>query len=539
MNSSPAEAIRPVNARHRPMVAAASLVLLGLVLALVLFASLRSPLKDDIAWLLYVAHRWMAGRELYVDVIEVNPPLIVWISAAPLRIAYWLGADPKFVALPGFIVVVLALGWWAASLLKRQGGLFADRVPVFAAIGSVLLLVPASDLGQREHLLVAAMLPYLVLFAGSLDRLRPPLRSAIVAGVLAGLGCALKPRYAGVFVVLEGIALLHGMRPWRALPIAAALSMAGYGLVVAVFCPAYLRRAVPLALALYGATDVPFLDLLQKSAVILAGEGVAAVLLWLRWRHLPERRLLLCLIAFAVTSSVICLVDGKDWFYHRLPANVAVVLALLLWAASSIAHRRHGTWSARFLLAMGGLAMLIFAIGTFQRVEPELAEAVQPGTTVEARLEQLLRREHARTYVALSEWLALGFPVVNNTGVIWASRFDSMWALKGELWRAHFDPAVTREWPVARWVVNDFIAGCPDIAVVDTRTEINYIAVLSQFDPSFTQVWSRYRKIDELDGLVVYKRAKGGCVDPSRTAQWPVIPGPSGSAAPPEAPPPP
>ena len=44
---------------------------------------------------------------------------------------------------------------------------------MFAAIGTVLLVVPAGDLGQREHLLVAAILPYLVLFARSLDGERP------------------------------------------------------------------------------------------------------------------------------------------------------------------------------------------------------------------------------------------------------------------------------------------------------------------------------------------------------------------------------
>ena len=75
---------------------------------------------------------------------------------------------------------------------------------MFAAIGTVLLVVPAGELGQREHLLVAAILPYLVLFARSLDGDRPARRDAIIAGVLAGLGCALKPRYAGVFLVLEG-----------------------------------------------------------------------------------------------------------------------------------------------------------------------------------------------------------------------------------------------------------------------------------------------------------------------------------------------
>ena len=72
-------ALRPVQLPHRPVVSAISLVLLASVLGAVLFIALRSPLKDDIAWLLYVARRWLAGRELYIDVVEVNPPLIVWI----------------------------------------------------------------------------------------------------------------------------------------------------------------------------------------------------------------------------------------------------------------------------------------------------------------------------------------------------------------------------------------------------------------------------------------------------------------------------
>jgi hypothetical protein len=286
-----------------------------------------------------------------------------------------------------------------------------------------------------------------------------------------------------------------------------------------VVCPAYLQRAVPLALALYGATDVPFSALLQKSALVLTGEAAAALLLWLRWRHLPERSVVLSLIVFAVTSSVICFVDGKDWFYHRLPANVAVALALSLWAAASFVHRRNATRSTRLLLAMGGLAVLTFGITTFARMEPEVAEAVQPQDTTEARLEQLVRQHHARTYIAFSEWIALGFPVVNNTGVSWASRFDSMWALKGELWRAHFDPRTAREWPVARWVAHDFITGCPDLAVVDTREGVNYIEVLSGADPAFARAWSRYRQIDMFNGLAIYERGKGGCIDAWVAAQ--------------------
>ncbi len=515
MNQVNVRVFEPASPARRMTVAVASTLFLSVVMSVVLFAAMRTPLKDDIAWLLYVARRWMAGRELYVDLVEVNPPLIVWLSAIPIQLGAWSGVDPQKIAMPFFVASVLGCGWWAAVLLRSRGGMFADRLPVFAAIGSMLLIVPGGDLGQREHLLVAAMLPYLALYAGSLDGRHAKWPTSLGVGFVAGVGCALKPQYAGVIAALEGVALLRGLRPWRVMPIMTATTMAAYGLAVALICPAYLGRAVPLALAIYGGTDVSFVRLLQESAVLIGGEAVAILL----WRHarrdLPERNLLLAIMVFAVASTVVCFVDGKDWFYHRLPATIATILALLCWAMSSWLHRRSETRGLGFPMALAGIAATVFCVTAFQRLEPEVALAVQPEITTVQKLEQIVRREHARTYIAFSQWIALGFPVVNNTGVAWASRFDSMWALQGELWRARFDPAATKEFPVARWVAHDFIAGCPDLAVVDTRPGApDYIGVIGKADPAFGRVWTRYTKIAVLDGLTIYHRGRAGCIDP-------------------------
>ena len=490
------------------------LTILGFVLVIVMFTALRSPLKDDIAWLLYVARSWMAGRELYVDVVEVNPPLIVWISAIPMELSLWFDVPTKFVALPSFIAVVLGCAWWTADLMRRQGGLFADRLATFSVIGVILLILPAGEVGQREHLLVALTLPYIAVFAGELAGHRPRVRDAALAGILAAIGCAMKPRYVGVAIAFELIALLHGLRPWRVLPLAGGLSIAAYAGAVALFSPAYINWAVPMALALYGATDVSLWQLFVESAALIGGELVVTGLLVMRWNQLRDRWLILILLVFAWISSAICFLDGKDWYYHRIPATVATVLALLCWAGSALANRHHVAHRARMPLAIAGLVLLILFFGSLRRFEPQVVQAVEPETTAVSRLEDIVRREKARSYLAFSEWIALGFPVVNNTGVTWASRFDSMWALKGELWRARFDPQTSRDWPVARWVVNDFITGCPDIAVVDTREDTDYIAVLSKADPAFERVWSRYRRIDAFDGLIVYKRTRGGCIDP-------------------------
>src|SRR5215470_15728336 len=173
-----------------------SLALLPLLGALgfVLVTTLGSPLKDDVAWLLYVAQQWLTGRQLYVDLIEVNPPMIVWILALPAALSAALGIAAKFIAVPFFAACVLGSAGWCAKLLRGYRPVGAAPVPLFAIVGTVLLVLPGAEFGQREHLLVAAALPYLCIFACSLDGRNTRPIDEIIAGVLAGIGCALKPQ---------------------------------------------------------------------------------------------------------------------------------------------------------------------------------------------------------------------------------------------------------------------------------------------------------------------------------------------------------
>jgi len=138
------------------------------------------------------------------------------------------------------------------------------------------------------------------------------------------------------------------------------------------------------------------------------------------------------------------------------------LLALICWVASALLHRRATARRGYVPVVLAGIAFVVFLVAAFQRLEPQMALAVEPEQGTVVKLERLIRKQKARTYIAFSEWIALGFPVVNNTGVAWASRFDSMWALKGELWRVRFDAAGAKEWPIRRWVAHDFIVGCPD-----------------------------------------------------------------------------
>ena len=502
------------------------LLVLATVLALVLVTDLRSPEKDDVAWLLYVARKWLAGQRLYDDLVEVNPPLIVWLYAIPAWIAGALSVPPKWVAIPSFAAMVLGTAWWTVSLLHGRAAIFARRIPAFAALGSVLLILPGVEFGQREHLMIAALLPYLAATAIWLSGESLPRRQAILIGIVAGLGCALKPTFALALALPEIVGWLRGRPILRAASLSGAAAALLYAAGVAVFCPAYLDRAVPLALALYGGTDTPLPALMVSAEALLVGIAVLGVIWsasYVRDRKLPpdpQVRLLaalhIVLTCFAVGATLVYFQAGKNWFYHRIPAIVAIVLALMIWAvdrlptllqsANPVLRRR-----AMACAVMASLSMAFFVKGQVELMGPWIAAAVEPNISTEVRLERIIRHEHARTYLAFSEWIGLGFPVVDNTGVVWTSRFDSMWALRGELWRARHDGRDPKAWPIRQWVAKDFVKGCPDIVVVDSRSGINFVGVLVASDSTFAKAWTRYHQIAAFDGLQVLKRQGPSC----------------------------
>ena len=502
--------------RHRPRAAAvAPLAAVLAALALALFAALRTPLKDDVAWLLFLAERWLDGAVLYADLIEINPPLIVWISALPVLLARAAGLPVLAVAPVVFAALVLGCAWWAAGILARRG-VYADRTAAFSVIGCVLLVLPATEFGQREHLLAAAALPYLALRTAAPPGSGPGRLEAVAVGVLAGLCCALKPWFAVAFALVEAVALVGGGRLAWEVALGAAATGAAFVAAVLLLYPDYLGSVVPLAAALYGEGDPAPAEVLRDSAGLLAGGGAAAALWLAQRRRMARGAAMGTLLVFAAGAAVAFLLQGKGWFYHRLPATAAAVLALLVWAADPRLGplRRRGI---AFAVAVAATLVLVRAPAVqFARSVKNAAVSAR-GT--DGRLVGLVRAEGARSYVAFSRSLDLNFPLVNETGVAYASRFASTWALYGVQARAGA-PGLP---PVARWMAADFLAVRPDLVVVDDSDGLDYLGLLGAADPRFAAAIAEYRQIAAFDDLRVFRRAAGdhvvGCGTPlPRTA---------------------
>jgi hypothetical protein len=89
-------------------------VLMALVFAVAVLLRQIIPLNTDVSWLLTIGERVLDGQRLYVDIVEINPPMAVFAYLPGIALARALGVDPKNVT----DALILALA--ASSLLATS-----------------------------------------------------------------------------------------------------------------------------------------------------------------------------------------------------------------------------------------------------------------------------------------------------------------------------------------------------------------------------------------------------------------------------------
>jgi hypothetical protein len=138
--------------------ASASWLLPVAVVVAAMLWRLHSVENADVSWLLTAAEKLVEGRR---DFIEFNPPGAVFTYVPAVWLARLFHVEPELTCdVLVFLVATLSLG--LVSLL--QGRSFAERHNMlFTATGvaAILLILPARTFGEREHLGVILLLPWI------------------------------------------------------------------------------------------------------------------------------------------------------------------------------------------------------------------------------------------------------------------------------------------------------------------------------------------------------------------------------------------
>jgi hypothetical protein len=499
------------------------LALAGLLVAAGIVPVLYWGGNHDVAWLLYVARRVVGGAHLYRDIVEINPPLIVLLSVPAAVLAGALGvADVTL-----FDVGVAALAVGAVALAARQlgrvfgAGRDAERRAVVLLCLGALFPLAVADFGQREHLLLALALPYVFLSAARAERAAVPAWEAVLVGLMAGVGLAIKPFYVPLWLLVEAYLAL-GRRvgpPWRR-PESVALGavLVLYPLAVLLWAPGYVALAERLG-PVYAA-------LLRQSlgAMLGSAEGVLPLLaiVVLVTTQPPDgyRGLRAVLVAALAASLLAVLLQHKGWSYHFYPTRaaslVAFGVAMLAPTLAPAVRRVPLVWVSR-------LAAVALALDLGMVVARRAVEAGASGRfdreVVRAQMVPLVQRyAEGSSILALTVSLVPAFPLVNYSGVGWALRFPSLWMIPAlaarEGWAAQPPAARAAHRSVdERYLIDavteDFVRRQPALLLqyAPPWGAPDLIAYFASADPRFAAAFRVYRPVATIANYRFYARA--------------------------------
>ena len=429
--------------------------------------------NPDIAWLLVAAERVLAGAGYGSGVLEVNPPLIVWIYAVAVLFARLIPVEPHH-ALVLLTLLTLVASWLVArALLMRVTERWAV---VLTVIFAFLVFAPGTDFSQREHFAAILTVPWAALAAARISGLQVPRHLVLGAAIPGATGFILKPYFLLAWLGMEAAVLLRTRR--GRLVRLETLVAVGAGLAYIAATLTFARDYLPLVRRLQPLYGV-YLQQRESHALLLGSWCLVLAAVGLRRRDIAPLTLVFGMgaLGFVMAGAV-----QLKWFgYHFLPAVVFIAAA-----ASTVLPPpvdRDGTLRSRLQVAQVAglhvltvLVLLLFAgralsIAVHPLDRDNLAEPDMPA------LREFIEREApGGTVLMLSTNIQSGFPTVPLSAARWGSRLPSLWPLfalyEDRFWtQIRFDfRAPPERTGLERWftdtVYEDLVTFEPDILFV-------------------------------------------------------------------------
>ena len=437
---------------NRATPAMAALLVTGLAIAIRCVA----PIDPNVDWLMSNCRAFLEGHRLYVDIVETNPPMAIFIYLPAAGMEALTGLPAEAV----FSVMLLAIGTASAWLFCRCARFAGVTTPwLLPLVLFGLLVAPLAAFGEREHVALVLVMPLLGVAILRAARRTVPLAVMTGAGAAAGLVPMIKPHFAlGIIAVYAALAIRRRDARLLLCPEAAiaAVMTAVYLGLVWWRVPAYGHNVVPMLLELYRPMRSPVTDPAIASKLAWWAAGVAC-LVWSMRRAVLQPLPFVLLAASA--GFVLGFIDqGRGWAYHALP----FVALSLIAVAATVAPAITGNAPGRRIAAIAAVLAALIPLGTLTGFTGRYDKVVQP---IRATVPH-------PTVMAIAFDLTPGHPITTEAGGTWAGTFSSRWITVNAsyLLKREHDPARQdrlRAWlRYDRAVTNRDLMKRPDIVLV-------------------------------------------------------------------------
>jgi hypothetical protein len=455
------------------------LLLVGLIL-FSLIVSLNLNPTSDITWRMHVASETLAGKEIYRDIIETNPPLWFWASLGWAQIAKTINVSAYSVMCIG-IHALAGVAVFALDRLVVKSLNIWERCAILLGFVVAYLFVTIGEIGQREQALLVGSVLWLGLANMRLEGKAVPIWLVLLVAVFGAYGFALKHYFIAIPVVVElGLlaVLKRAYRPIRLETLLLAIAGIVYGIAVVAFAPVFLSRILSLVLISYSSFGSLMGVPLFKRGLYTIAHCVFIVLPFfvLPFTKTKPKLVISLFILMALTALIIAL-QLKGFRYHKLAAQgtTFILLSLLLGTALG----RGALRDKREIRV--GVFCLITAAYVFV-VAPTINIVKNQGQEVDAGLRNLVFSEPSDKRIAiLSVAPEHAFYLLHRAKRFKWSRHYSMWMLPGlqtpnpgaktELRRIEEFNRVRREF------IADLTCRPPDIIVSERGEMIVKVAV--------------------------------------------------------------
>ncbi|MDP3507429.1 MAG: hypothetical protein Q8T09_05525 [Candidatus Melainabacteria bacterium] len=371
-----------------------------------LVSILLHPLRIgwDPALHLQCAQLIAAGGLPYVDMFDVNPPLIWYIDVLPALLSSAINVPVTLVFnLFMWLLMILSASmcsYVALTKLRQENSVLVNLGLIFGLLYFNFFLT--FDFGQREQIFVLLYFPFIFLRFARYQGALIGRREAVLVGLLASIGICLKHYFLFNVVCVELFLFLGAAKHlrWRNFLVTenfaalgfALLYLAHFLLLPQVVKDNYFGFLVPAFASGYQFWDTSLASSLgapDKRGVffLLTLAGVLALAFCRRYN------LLSCCAAFAFSGVVPYLLQFKGWAYQDIPAFAGAVIVICGGIAALLSSfiellsrgKNNPRYSSNFSLSSLVLLVLIAGIAIVnadQEYEQVKAEPNFPLSTI-------------------------------------------------------------------------------------------------------------------------------------------------------------
>lgn len=467
-------------------------------------------------WLLLAAAMMNAGSVPYVDVMETNPPLILWLYQIQVYLTHFIDAEPaKILAALTLLLAALSI-YLCAVLLRRNEGLATmpqAREKFLWLIAFIFVGLPErSFFADREHLFLLLVLPYCLQYMPNICVHPVSQRLRITLALMATLGFCFKPHML-VFAIAIALIRLWREPSWKTLFVMEhwmiGLGWVFYMFLIGRLTPEYFSVVWPLLRETYSAYTN---GIMGYYSFLPAFFGLLLAFAGYRSISTPLRKDLHYLMWLCAAAMLYALINN-GWHYTFYPLNACALLVigwLLIdysWIASNSEdekmqmHAGTGITCSKVFVSLYVTAKLLPLL--FFNIAPP------PVTTFDRLLgsfEEVIREERAASFSAIAIHFGYWPKLAHTTGSTFASRYHMLWPLYKRI--RDGNASMNNDWVglrVAQDVTDDLTRKKPDIVFVDTSpnfsnsgADFDAIAYFKDY-PAFAAAWKEYTLLRRID----------------------------------------